>query len=54
MLRRLFHHLTDEELIDGYTLVIEDICLDISERKTREEDLESSCCTITYINSYIK
>ena len=33
----LFHHLflTNEELADGYTLVIEDICLDISEMKTR-------------------
>ena len=49
----LFHHLslTNEELADGYTLVIEDICLDISEMKTREEELVSSCCNTTYIES---
>ena len=51
----LFHHLslTNEELADGYTLVIEDICLDRSEMKTREEELVSSCCNITYIESNI-
>ena len=35
------------------TLVIEDICLDRSEMKTREEELVSSCCNITYIESNI-
>ena len=51
----LLHHLslTNEELADGYTLVIEDICLDRSEMKTREEELVSSCCNITYIESNI-
>eukprot|EP00731_Ephydatia_muelleri_P025489 Em0017g572a len=44
----LFHHLslTNEELADGYTLVIEDICLDISEMKTREEELTSLLTTV--------
>eukprot|EP00731_Ephydatia_muelleri_P002046 Em0001g2046a len=44
----LFHHLslTNEELADGYKLVIEDICLDISEMKTREEELTSLLTTV--------
>ena len=39
----LFHHfLTNKELAYGYTVVIEDICLDISEMKAREEELVST------------
>ena len=47
----LFYHLslTNEELADGYSLVIEDICLDISEMKSREEELVRTCCIVTYM-----
>ena len=42
MLEEMHLSFTNEELTDGYTSVIEDICLDISDMKTREKELVSS------------
>ena len=49
MLEEMYLSFTNEELADGYTSVIEDICLDISDMKTREKELVSSYCNIRYI-----